>query len=185
MFFPFLGALALLAVLFAGVLIIAVRAFCRSADSRMTDGRGHLCAPPAFHADLADLICWIRGIRPRRYFTARFSRPGPGSGAGHRRRLAGKIELADRVDHGLLDALACLEPRGPLCGASRRDDYRDAAQAGRAALAGGKRVWWVAAKSLANTTASPDEQRERWEPALYRSGVPLRRISRTCPRRMS
>jgi hypothetical protein len=144
-FFPYIGILALAGVLFAGVLAIAARALVRRPDFRRLAAAA-VCYPILPLCFLMALVL-LKGWQPAaRHFTP----ASPVVVLAVALALAAawgeksKWLIGWTTAFTLLWLVSSLEVR--FAPRHRRDDYRDAAQAGREALAGGKRVWWVAAK---------------------------------------
>ncbi len=148
MFLPYLGVLLPLAVFLAGTLFFAARAFFRAADSRIILAAGIYAVLPLLA--VAGLV-FLKGFHAvGRHFTP----------IAPVIVLAVALAIADATREKsscqsrwtaafiLLWLVSCLEIR--FAPRHRRDDYRDAAHLGRAALAGGKRVWWIASVDAAN-----------------------------------
>jgi hypothetical protein len=131
-----------MATLLAGVLIIAGRAFIRAADFRTI-----LAATLYVALPLSAMVCLVF-LKDFHAVGRHFTPVSPVivlavalavAAAGWEKS---KWEIAWTAAFLLLWLVSCLEIR--LAPRHRRDDYRDAAQVGRAALAERKRLWWIA-----------------------------------------
>jgi len=142
-FFPFIGSLTLFAILLAGMVAFAVRAFFSNVDTRRAWAAVSYLAPPL-------LILSAIAIRRGWHATGRhFTPASPVIVLTVALAIAAAWREKSRWRVGWTGAfllvwlISSLEVRFAM--RHRRDDYRDAARTALTALAQGKHVWWVAA----------------------------------------